>query len=207
MQLRDEATDWEFIVKLSVLVEASVTRTLVSVSQNDLMEDHFDSLTQSSRLRLCKSLGVLSDVEVKILEALSSVRNRFVHRIDNLFKTLHEFVDALPNQRKVELANSLLIRDVSGRVKESDDLDWIGRSFRVLIFDAVALSLAVLSNKETSAETRRLELKIMRLNAKKGVSLKEFFQVAPVGWRGLSDSREVMMRDGVMAMKDDDAKG
>jgi hypothetical protein len=155
LNLRTEGTDWEFIIKLAVLAEAAVTNALVSSLHNDLLYEHFSAIQQSIRLNLCEKLGILMPEERLILDSLATTRNKFAHKVENLQKTLAEYVDGLLPAQKVELTTRLMVLRKDDRYKEADDFSWLGKAFRRLMLDAVVLPLAALSAKDLEAELDR----------------------------------------------------
>lgn len=203
LQMRENSNDWEFLIKLAVLVEAAVTQALVSSLHNDLMFDHVSGLSQSARLNLCEKLGLLQKNEKLILDSLATVRNQFAHRVENLSKTLQEYVDGLTPYQKVELSNRLLMLEGNDRHKETDDLNWLGKAFRRIISDAVILPLAVLSTKDAKAELERERRAFFEQRQELGgtQTLASLFQLHPEGWQGLGDARESGTRHGLMYMK------
>ncbi|MFG6459069.1 hypothetical protein [Roseateles sp. BYS96W] len=203
LQLRENGSDWEFLIKLAVLVEAAVTQALVSSLHNELMFDHVSGLSQSARLNLCEKLGILKKDERLILAKLAHVRNQFAHRVENLSKSLQEYVDGLTPYQKVELSNHLLTLEGDDRHKEADDFSWLGKAFRRILLDAVILPLAALSTKDAQAEMERERREFFERRREAGgtQTLASLFQLHPEGWQGLNDTREVETRHGFMCMK------
>ena len=208
LKLRTEGSDWEFIIKLAVLAEAAVTQALVSTLHNELMFDHISGISQSVRLNLCEKLGLLKREEKLILDSLATTRNQFAHRVENLQKTLADYVDGLLPSQKVELTTRLLTLEGDDRYKEKDDFSWLGKAFRQVLLDAVILPLAALSTKDQEAEADRERHAFFEQRYEAGGmrSLASLFQLHPEGWKGLGDNREVEVRHGILYMTDEPAK-
>ncbi len=154
--LRTDGSDWEFIIRLAVLAEAAVTRALVSVLDDERMFAHVTGLTQAKRLQLCKELNVLDDAARLIFESLARTRNQFAHKVENLNRSLQQYVDGLKQQDKVDLANRLLLVAPSEKYTPSDDLSWLGKRFRKLMLEAAIVPFSSLATTELKGEAERM---------------------------------------------------
>jgi hypothetical protein len=154
-RMRDGSTDYEFIVKLAVLSEAITTQALVSTLHNEGLFEHFAQAGQGTRLNLCVKLGVLREGEVGPLRVVAQVRNQFAHRIENLEKTLAEYVDGLRPDQKVELVNRLHNFQGKDSVKASADFSGFGMVFRSTLFELALSPLLLLAWQDETAERER----------------------------------------------------
>jgi hypothetical protein len=121
--LVSEPDDWAYIVKLAVLCEAAVTHALVGNLKDTANErewyDHFSGLASGRRLELAFRLGLLSRVDRDALDAIAQIRNSFAHEVRNLGGSLSVFFQACSADKKVELANKLLLG-----MKHTKHQDW-----------------------------------------------------------------------------------
>lgn len=83
-ELFDERDDWAFIIKLGVIVEATLSKVINAFLQNPLMEKHVRSLPMGGRtgkIQLARDLGILGPKSMERLQAISEIRNDFAHSL------------------------------------------------------------------------------------------------------------------------------
>lgn len=101
--LKAEGSDWEFSIKLVVLLETALGAVIAAKLQNNAMRDHCERLGLAGRagkIALAEDLGVLQADECKAFGVLADVRNRFAHKIANIRGDLQTFAAALhPGER------------------------------------------------------------------------------------------------------------
>lgn len=104
--IKDRASDWEFITQLGMIIEAMLTDTIVQTLHNEKVRDHIATTSQANRLKLATQLGILPKLEAGQLKQISEIRNGFAHRVANVSKSLEEYVEGLDagNRGKVERA-------------------------------------------------------------------------------------------------------
>lgn len=153
--LRDKGSDWEFVIKLAMLAEGATTKALVSSLHQELLFDHISGSPQSTRLKLCLKLGLLDKGEVAILEILSTTRNQFAHRIENLERSLADYVEQMPNGQKASTVNRFVPFEAKDRLSDKSNFLWLPTRFRTLLFDVVALPLHSLAMKDLEGERER----------------------------------------------------
>ena len=132
--LSTEENDWAYIVKLSVICEASLTHMLVLAVGNAQLHEHFSDLTQSRRLELAKQLGILSDADRHTLGAIAQVRNSFAHRVENLTGSLRDYFLSRPHDQKIDLLSKLIQLEGQDKPKKEEDLSSHANFFRLQLF-------------------------------------------------------------------------
>ena len=82
--LLHEKDDWAFVIKLSVIVEATLAKVINSYLQNPKIEKHVRSLPMGGRtgkIQLARDLGVVGPKSMDRLQAIAELRNDFAHSI------------------------------------------------------------------------------------------------------------------------------
>jgi hypothetical protein len=94
LSLRKGGNDWEFAIKLMVLLEAALGRVIAEHLHNSAINDHCESLNmngRSGKVALAQALGIIDGTERKTFLALADIRNSFAHKVENITGNLHEF--------------------------------------------------------------------------------------------------------------------
>lgn len=170
MGLAEEESDWVFIAKLGLLVEASLTEYLVAELRRPETYEHVSAIDQSKRLRLAQLLGILSKADYNLLLMLAEVRNAFVHRLENLTKPLASYIAGLSNDRKTQIAIALLGAETREAIKKNGGNvnETLPSVFRSLLHAQSVLPLITISTRQDNKE-RQLERaaweKVARLKA------------------------------------------
>lgn len=102
LSLRKEGSDWEFAIKLMVLLEAALGRVIAEHLHNPAMNDHCNSLNmngRSGKVALAEALGLIDEAERKTFLALAEIRNAFAHKLENISGNLEDFASRLEPQR------------------------------------------------------------------------------------------------------------
>ncbi len=148
--LRNEVSDWAFLIKLAVLVEATVVNVLLTHLNNEKLRGHLNELGNQKRLHLAETLGVLEKEDMLILGRLATIRNSFAHRVENLTGSLQTYINSLNRDQKVAtLQNLHRLRD-SKKLGSTVNVDFLLNGFRDVLLDAVMLPLISLSNHDDS---------------------------------------------------------
>jgi len=151
MSLGLEPSDWVFIVKLGLLVEAALTEYLVLEIGRAETYEHVSGLDQSKRLKLAGVLGLLTKGDRSMLQMLSEVRNEFAHRIENLQRPLSVYISELSQRRRNQIAAVLLLPEVLKESKSSEGFDAaFATNFRSILLNTVVLPLITISAKHNS---------------------------------------------------------
>jgi len=87
VHLEDE-NDWSYVVKLHTLFDAAVTQLIKSALNNSRLDEIINSLQLNNRrtgkLAYIQALDLLSDCDLNFIEFLSGLRNRCVHKIQDI---------------------------------------------------------------------------------------------------------------------------
>jgi hypothetical protein len=81
-ELIDEKDDWAFIIKLAVIVEATLGKVINEFLQNPLIERHIRVLPMDGRtgkIQLARDLGIIGPNSMARLRAIVEIRNDFAH--------------------------------------------------------------------------------------------------------------------------------
>lgn len=148
--LRSEVDDWAFVIKLAVLVEATVVTVLLTHLNNEKLRGHLSKLGNEQRLHLAVTLGVLEKEDALILGRLATIRNSFAHRVENLTGSLQTYVSSLNRDQKVEALQNLFRLPNGKKVGNTVNVDFLLNGFRDVLLDAVMLPLISLSNHDDS---------------------------------------------------------
>lgn len=159
MSLKGADTDWDFIVKLSLVLEALLTRAILLEAGPSLTYENVSKESQSARLLRAEQLGVIDNAERKMLVSISEIRNAFVHRIENLLRPLTEYYQELKPARQKQIAKSILSNGIPGKLGEANNqsaIDQFADSFRQTVMRALFPTLLKLGY---SYETKQREKK------------------------------------------------
>ena len=185
LNLKDQGSDWEFAIKVVVLVEAALGAVVAAKLQNEAMRDHCDRLNLAGRtgkIELAGSLGVLAPDEMKALGTLAEIRNRFAHKVANIASNLEAFAASLPAAELSKLCRGAMM--VPAGLEHDVDFLWSSPQapsiFRYLLWTSGSMLLDALAaqdaHAEAEAERRRL-LEQAAQTARSGLpfSLKDLF--------------------------------
>lgn len=165
--LEKEGSDWEFAIKLVVLLEAALGAVLAARLQNPAVLRHCDRLNlggQTGKLELAKDLGVLEEAERKAFSALVEIRNGFAHRVANVRRNLEDYAKAQDMQtlRRLGLAMMMVPRD---REAEADFL-FTPRQFpvamRYVMWTSGSMLIDALATQDAHAEAEAARLQWLR---------------------------------------------
>lgn len=92
----DEGSDWEFITKLGVIIEAAASDALVAWIGDERVRTHISNLGQGARIKLCLEMGILDREERSLLDTFTNLRNNFAHRVANIGTTLVDYYAQAP---------------------------------------------------------------------------------------------------------------
>ncbi|RZU02171.1 hypothetical protein [Rivibacter subsaxonicus] len=180
--LLENGSDWEFAIKLVVLLEAALGAVIAAKLQNDVMREHCDRLNlvgRTGKLDLAVGLEALKPVEASSFAILAEVRNRFAHRVENINSNLETFARSLP---KGDLPRYL--RTVMMVPKESQkevEFLWASehapRLFRHVLWTGGSMVLDALATQDAKAEAEAKRRGWWTSGAKRQWTLKDLFEV------------------------------
>jgi len=96
----EEGSDWEFITKLGVIIEAAASDALIASIGDERMRHHVSNLGQGNRVDLCVEMGILDVAERTLLGSFTKLRNSFAHRVANIGSTLVDYHAQLPPEER-----------------------------------------------------------------------------------------------------------
>lgn len=170
--LREE-NDWAFIVKLAVVLEASLTEVLVSHLHNEGMRPHIRGLQmqgRSGRIPLAVSVGAIAEEDATIMAAIADVRNSFAHSPRNIGGSLEAYAKGLTLHEKQQLLKKLfaLSDETAKHMFDSHKgkSDWLPEALRFVLWLAGGQVLAKLAMRDAAAAKERGEQRLIELRAK-----------------------------------------
>jgi hypothetical protein len=103
--------DWSFLIKLHALVEAASTNVLTEALNRPELRDQLArtplSDSESGKLPMMKSLGIVSTPYRGFIRKLSELRNRAVHNVEHTSMSLKSMVVDASKEKRVALADAL----------------------------------------------------------------------------------------------------
>ncbi|WP_180188396.1 hypothetical protein [Achromobacter insuavis] len=87
-ELRMSDSDWDFIVKIGLVLEALIARAVALEIGRPLTYNKLNKETHHDRLMLAHKKGLVDKVELRMLKTIAELRNAFVHRLENLTRSL-----------------------------------------------------------------------------------------------------------------------
>ena len=147
LKLLDEPSDWSLVIKLAVILEASLTQVLASRLATPELQKHLARLPvdgRTGKLQLAEDLDVLDRVTVRRVRTIFSLRNLFAHDVAAIEQSLASVVSSMSVAERNDFANTML------RIDESQKIDNSGREkteidLRLIIWLGAGLSLSQLT--------------------------------------------------------------
>lgn len=133
-------TDWDYFVKLALILEALLTRAIVLESGDPASYDSTSKMSQGKRLQRAGEYALLDEVERKMLFTIAMVRNDFVHQLENLTRPLSAYFLTLPAEKRDEYAKSILAAGIPGQLRRHEDpsaIEDFTVSFRETVLQAL----------------------------------------------------------------------
>lgn len=178
----EQGSDWEFAIKLVVLLEAALGTVIAAKLQHEAMRDHCDRLSlvgRSGKLDLAVGLGVLKPEEAKAFAVLAEVRNRFAHRVENINSNLEAFARALP---KGDLPNYLCtVMMVPKEDQKEVEFLWqtehAATLFRYTLWMGGSMVLDALATQDANAEAEAARKSSWRSGPKHKWTLRDLYAI------------------------------
>ncbi len=141
-------SDWALVIKCHAMLETAVKIQIKDEfyrTNHKRVDKYVDNLPLCGRtgaLELAKSLNLVDDSSYRFIEALSSVRNRFVHRVSNFDSS----IESISEKRDLKLlrdtcgkdeAASLHVRDIIIQGSISAFIELAAPIMRVAVVDAL----------------------------------------------------------------------
>ena len=145
--LLDEPSDWSFVIKLAVILEAAVTQVIASRLDTPELQRHLARLNLNGRtgkLQLAIDLGVIDQIVASKIRAISEIRNTFAHDVTIINKSLIDIIESMSERQRSELAIRLLQMD-GVSFESSSELSFSGSQSRFMLWYGGGLALGLLA--------------------------------------------------------------
>lgn len=145
--LLDEPSDWSFVIKLAVILEAALTQVIASQLDTPELQRHLAGLNldgRTGKLQLALDLGVINQIVASKIRAISEMRNTFAHDVTIINKSLNDIIESMTEHQRTELAVRLLRMDGVG-LESSSELDFSGSQSRFMLWYGGGLALGLLA--------------------------------------------------------------
>lgn len=190
--LRDGGTDWEFAIKLVVVLEAALGAVIAAHAHNPILAEHCARLGlegRAGKLNLAVDLGILAKTERTAFQALANVRNTFAHHVQNIERTLEKFALSLEEAQRTKLVKEAL--QVPKEIEEKVQFLWsdpgsVSLTFRKLLWTAGSMLLEGLAAQDFKAEVEAERRK--RLESGAIWTLGDMFRTGGFGMPSLTTS-------------------
>lgn len=147
VSLLDEPSDWSFVIKLAVILEAALTQVIASQLDTPELQRHLARLNldgRTGKLQLALDLGVIDQIVTSKIRAISEMRNTFAHDVTIINKSLNDIIESMTEHQRTELAVRLLRMDGVG-LESSSELDFSGSQSRFMLWYGGGLALGLLA--------------------------------------------------------------
>lgn len=156
--LRSTGSDWEFTIKLAVVLEAALASVIASHLHNEAVLAHIEKLNlaggRTGKLDLAESLGVLTKLEKKAFATIANVRNSFAHKVANITNDLPTFAASMKDGELESIQKGLLMIPQESE-KETVHL-WRGKHvapfLRLTLFRSATWLLHALARQDQHAQ-------------------------------------------------------
>jgi hypothetical protein len=147
LDLIDEPSDWSFVIKLAVIVEAALTQAIASRLDTTELQQHLNRLSvggRTGKIQLASDLGMLGPKSVARLKSIASLRNIFAHDVSVIGLSLGVYFESLPKQENLRFLAVLL--GIDGKEQSSSTAVISAETARHIVWVASVLSLLDLSH-------------------------------------------------------------
>jgi len=146
LDLIDEPSDWSFVVKLAVIVEAALTQAIASRLDTTELQQHLNRLSvggRTGKIQLASDLEIIGPKASARLKSIASLRNVFAHDISVIGLSLGAHVESLPKSTNMHLAVTLL--GIDGKEQSPSSVPISKQEARHILWVAGVISLLDLS--------------------------------------------------------------
>jgi hypothetical protein len=164
--LRDSGSDWEFAIKLVVLLEAALGTVIAAKLQHEAMRSHCDRLNlvgRTGKIDLAVGLEVLKPEEASAFAVLAEVRNRFAHKVANINSDLVSFAKELTAGELAKYYRTAMMvpKDMEVEVSFLWETPQAPEAFRYLLWTAGSMLLDALATQDVKAEAEAERRKVL----------------------------------------------
>jgi len=146
LELIDEPSDWSFVIKIAVIVEAALTQSIASRLDTTELQKHLNRISvggRTGKIQLASDLGMLGPKAVARLKSIASLRNVFAHDVSVIGLSLGVYVESLSKPENLRLLAELL--GIDGKAQSSFTAEISAETARHIVWVACVLSLLDLS--------------------------------------------------------------
>lgn len=108
-----DSSDWSFLVRLAVFIQAALAHAVAHELGRAELEDYCARMNLNARhgglVALAQQLGVIGTGDVAYIDGVSELRNRYAHRLENINRPLPAFIASLSPQDFRKIVGSVLI--------------------------------------------------------------------------------------------------
>lgn len=111
-ELLSEASDWGFLVKMAVILEAALAEVIVQKLGNQNIKEHLQRIPvqgRTGKLILAKSLDILNQSNYRRCELILGVRNKFAHGLSHVNSTLEQYASKMSLEESISTLKALMI--------------------------------------------------------------------------------------------------
>jgi hypothetical protein len=124
-KLAIEEDDWSFVIKTHAFIEMFISESLVKFTGDEQFEKLMQRLpladSRIGKLSLCKDLGLLDKPQRKFLKFYSELRNKLIHRFENVSFSFSEYLSSLNKPEIKKWQSSLIWFPLEGKAKKTWD--------------------------------------------------------------------------------------
>lgn len=122
-KLVKEEDDWSFVIKTHAFIEMFISEFLVKHIGDEKLERMILRLPLSDstigKLSICKDVGLLDKPQRKFVRFYSELRNKLVHRFENVTFKFSEYISSLTNSQIKEWKSSIIWFPVDMEAKQT----------------------------------------------------------------------------------------
>lgn len=124
-KLMTKTSDWDFVVKTQVVIEALLVNALREVLERPELEDVLGGpkINAGALVEMAQAVDVITTREAAICTQLAAIRNKFAHRIKYLNKTLADWGNDISPNHLAQVVNLLEEREGKKKLHEDRDID------------------------------------------------------------------------------------
>jgi hypothetical protein len=163
-RLIDEKDDWAFVVKVNVVLEASLNAVLAEISPGHDLTGFVGQLAlqgRSGKLAMARAAGVIGGEYAEAFSALATIRNKFVHSLSGLSGTLASYATTLSDQQRLDFARNAFVIDEAGvEAFRKESVDQFAADFRNRIWWCAACVLMAICTGDSKNEFRKLRFQM-----------------------------------------------
>ena len=112
--LLEEKDDWAFIIKMSIVIEATLGRVINALLGNNQIARHVRSLPMDGRtgkIQLANDLGIIGPKSTGRLRVLAEIRNDFAHDLRVIQISIAEYFSRMPPADAHKITEKFFARD------------------------------------------------------------------------------------------------